>query len=242
MRWLDGEVWVEDAVEAPRPPSPPRLRDGFMSGTSAMTLGLVRERDGALVTGPVELLRFDAPEMDSSGVAWPIAGGALAAEPGGRLRVFTEDGRLVARVEGYRPALPRALYAATQLIVHHALVRLVLLRMRGRRPASRVPADVSRRMAAGAIDVALCGALTLIVARRRRLRAFAAITAGYHVAAWSVSGRTVGGALMGQRVVAVDGSPLTVTQAVLRLIALPFAALRFRAVQDDVAATDVVVD
>jgi hypothetical protein len=194
------------------------------------------------VSGPVELLRFDAPELDATGVTWRIAGGVLAAGPGGRLRVSSEDGRLVASVEGYRPALPRVLYEATQLVVHHALVRLVLLRMRGRRPVSGVPADVSSRIAAGAIDVALCGALTLIVARRRRVRAFAAITAGYHVAAWSVSGRTVGGALMRQRVVAVDGSPLTVAQSVLRLVALPFAALRFRAVQDEVAATDVVVD
>ncbi|HZQ49017.1 MAG TPA: RDD family protein [Candidatus Dormibacteraeota bacterium] len=240
MRWVGGQVWVEDAVDAPRPPAVARLRDSFLEETAAMTLGLVRERDGALVSGPVELLRFGAPETNEHGVAWPIAGGVLAAAPGGRLRVFVDAGRLVARVEGYRPALPRSLYSATQLVAHHILVRLVLLRMRGRVPAAAVPADVSSRMAAGAIDVALCAGLTLLLARRRRLRAFAAITAGYHVAAWAVSGRTVGGALMRQRVVSVDGSPVTAAQAVLRFISLPFAALRMRAIHDDVAETDVI--
>ena len=242
MRWVGTQVWVEDSVAAPRPLGVEHLRDTFMDETAAMTFGLVHERGGALVSGPVELLRFGAPETDARGVVWPIAGGVLAAEPGGRLRVFLEDRRLVARVEGYRPALPRPLYAVTQLVVHHILVRLVLLRMRGRVPATAVPADVSGRLAAGVIDMALCGALTLILARRRRLRAFAAITAGYHVAAWTVSGRTVGGAVMRQRVISIDGSPVTAAQAVLRFIALPFAAVRMRAVHDDVAATDVVSD
>jgi len=242
MRWVGGQVWVEDSVDAPRPPQASELRDAFMRDTAALTLGIVRERDGALVAGPVELLRFGAPQTGATGVMWPIEGGVLAAAPGGRLRVLIEDGRLVARVEGYRPRLPRPVYSATQLLLHHALVRLVLLRLRGRRPAAGVPADVSRRLAAGAIDVAVCGALTLLLARRRRVRAFAAITAGYHLAAWSVSGRTIGGALMGQRVIAVDGSAVTPVQAALRLVALPFAAFRFRGIHDEVAATDVVAE
>jgi len=242
MRWVGGQVWVEDSVDAPRPPDAAQLRDAFMRDTAALTLGIVGERDGALVAGPVELLRFGDPQTGPAGVMWPIEGGVLAAEPGGRLRVFVEDGRLIARVEGYRPALPRPLYTATQLVLHHALVRMVLLRLRGRRPSVGVPADVSRRLAAGAVDVAVCGVLTLALARRRRLRAFAGITAGYHVAAWSVSGRTIGGALMRQRVVAIDGSPVTPVQAVLRLISLPFAAFRLRAIHDEVAATDVVTE
>ncbi len=242
MRWIGGQVWVEDSVDAPRPPDAAQLRDSFMRDTAALTGGIVRQRDGALVAGPVELLRFGAAQTTPAGVTWQIEGGVLAAEPGGRLRVFVEDGRLTARVEGYRPALPRPVYTATQLVLHHALVRMVLLRLRGRRPAAGVPADVSGRLAGGAVDVAVCGALTLLLARRRRLRAFAAITAGYHVAAWSVSGRTIGGALLRQRVVAIDGSRVTPIQAMLRLIALPFAALRFRAIHDEVAATDVVTE
>ena len=242
MRWVGGQVWVEDSVDAPRPPASTVLRDRFMSDTAALTLGAVQQRDGALVSGPIALLLFGAPRLEARGVVWPIEGGALAAEPGGRLRVFFEDGRLIARVEGYRPSLPRPLYTMTQLLVHHALVRLVLLRLRGRRPAAGVPADVSGRLAAGAIDATICGALALVLARRRRVRAFVAIAAGYHVAAWTVSGRTIGGALMRQRVVAIDGSSITLVQALLRLIALPFALFRFRAVHDEVAATDVITD
>ena len=240
MQWIGGQVWVEDAVEAPRPPAPEQLRDAFLADTAALTFGLVRARNDALYAGPVELLRFGPPRTNERGVTWTIEGGALAAAPGGRLRLYIDDGRLVARVEAFRPALPRPVYATTQLLVHHALVRLVLLRLRGRRPAAGVPADVSSRLAAGAIDFAICGALTIALARRRRLRAFAGIAAGYHVAAWSVSGRTIGGALMNQRVVAVDGSPPTPVQAVLRILALPFAALRFRALHDEVAATEVI--
>jgi hypothetical protein len=242
MRWVGGQVWVEDSVDAPRPPDPSLLRDSFLRDTARLTLGIVTQRAGALVAGPVELLRFGAPQTSGGGVSWPIEGGVLAAGPGGHLRVFVDGGRLVARVEGYRPALPRGVYAATQLPAHHALVRLVLLRLRGRRPAPAVPADVSSRLATGAIDVAVCAGLALLLARRRRLRAFAAIAAGYHAAAWSVSGRTIGGALLHQRVVAVDGSAVTPVQAVLRLVALPFAAARMRGVHDAVAATDVVLD
>jgi hypothetical protein len=213
-----------------------------MAGTAAATLGLVQVRDGSLVAGPVELLHFGEPRTTADDVTWPIEGGVLAAEPGGRLRLSISGGRLVARVEGYRPSLPRSLYSVTQLPLHHALVRLVLLQLRGRRPSPGVPADVSTRLAAGVIDVGICALITLAVARRRRVRAFAAIAAGYHIAAWSVSGRTIGGALMRQRVVAVDGSRPTPIQSALRLIALPFAALRFRAMHDEVAGTDVVTD
>src|SRR5579864_9295537 len=105
MRWVGGQVWVEDSVDAPRPPDAAHLRDSFMRDTAALTHGIVTERAGALVTGPVELLRFGAPETGAAGVTWPIEGGVLVAEPGGRLRVFVEDGRLIARVEAYRPAL-----------------------------------------------------------------------------------------------------------------------------------------
>lgn len=209
---------------------------------AALTLGVVRAQGRALAAGPVDLLTFGEPEATDRDVTWPIEGGLLAAEAGGRLRLSASDSRLVARVEGYRPSLPLPLYRITQLPLHHALVRLALLRLRGRQPAAGVPADVSRRVAAGLIDWSVCAAMTLLLVRRRRLRAFAAIAAGYHVAAWSVSGRTIGGALMRQRVIAVDGSRPTIVQAVLRFTALPFAAIRFRAVHDEVAGTDVVIE
>jgi len=62
----------------------------------------------------------------------------------------------------------------------------------------------------------------------------------YHVAGWSISGRTLGGMLMGQRLVSVDGSRPTLGQALVRLAALPLSALRLRAIHDEVSGTDVV--
>ena len=121
-------------------------------------------------------------------------------------------------------------------------MRQVLLTMRGRRPAVGVPADPPSRLAAGAIDIGLCAGATLIVARKYRFAAFAGITAGYHIACWATSGRTVGGMLMKQRVIAVDGSRLTPAQAALRFVTTPVAAARLRAVHDDIAGTDVVAD
>ncbi len=242
MRWVDGGVVVEDSVRAPRPLSGEALRSSFFDAATALTLGLVRFHAEALHVGPLEVLRFGTPETDASCVSWPIAGGLLAAAPGGRIEVRSGDGRLAVRVEGYRPALPLPVYALTQLPFHHALVRLQLLRLRGRRPSPGVPADVSARLAAGAIDAALCAGIVLALARRRRLRALIAVAAGYHIAAWSTSGRTLGGAILRQRVVSVDGSRPSFVQAALRFACLPLAAFRARALHDEIAGTDVVVD
>jgi hypothetical protein len=240
VRWIDGQVSVEDTVAAPRALGGEALRDGFLRGVSRLTFGLVAARDRSLWLGPVELLRFGEPEVQDHGVSWPIEGGVLAAAPGGRWTLEASGGRIVATISGYRPRLPRAMYGLTQLQIHHALMRQLLLAMRGRRPAVGVPADPTRRLAAGAIDVALCAGATLIVAREHRLAAFAGITAGYHVACWATSGRTLGGMLMKHRVVAVDGSGLTPAQAAIRFVAIPVAAVRLRALHDDVAGTDVV--
>src|SRR5258707_920692 len=90
---------VRGGIEAE--PALQRMRGAFMPDTAAMTLGLVQARDHALVSGPVELLRFGDAESSRGSVSWPIEGGVLAAEPGGRLRVSIEKDRLVARVEGY---------------------------------------------------------------------------------------------------------------------------------------------
>src|SRR5438477_75735 len=55
-----------------------------------------------------------------------------------------------------------------------------------------------------------------------------------------LGGLTAGGLLLRQRVVAVDGGPVTPGQALLRLAALPLSWLRLRAVHDEIAGTDVV--
>jgi hypothetical protein len=216
------------------------LRDSFWADIPALTLGLVHVRDVSLRVGPLELLRFGPAKVSRSGVQWPIEGGLLARAPGGRLRIEAGYGRLVASVEGYQPALPRPIYVLTQLPVHHLWTRLHLLRVRGRQPAPGAPADPSERFAAAAVDVGLCIAVAGVIGGRRRIPALLGITAGYHVVCWTFSGRTVGGALMRQRVVSVDGSRLSAGQAIVRLAALPLAALQRRNVHDEVAGTDVV--
>ncbi len=86
----------------------------------------------------------------------------------------------------------------------------------------------------------LCAGLSLLAGRKRRRWTLLALAAGYHVICWSTTGRTLGGVITKQRVVATDGSRLTVAQALLRFLALPIAAWRLRAVHDEVAATDVI--
>jgi uncharacterized RDD family membrane protein YckC len=68
------------------------------------------------------------------------------------------------------------------------------------------------------------------------------IAAAYHIACWSTSGRTLGGLVMRQRVVAVDGSRLTVMQAAFRFLTLPLAWVTRRSSHDELAGTDVIVD
>jgi RDD family protein len=242
MRWVQGEVEVEDSIHAPRPLSGEFLRDGFFEALAMLSLGLIRMEGDSLYVGPVEVLEFDVPATTSYAVTWPVEGGLLAGAPGGYLELRYDEGRLVARVEGYRPRLPRPIYMLTQLPIHHAVVRLQLLRLRGRKPVTGVPADVSGRLAGGLIDTGLCAGVTLALARRHRLRALLAIAAGYHIAAWAVSGRTIGGAILRQRVVSIDGSRPSLTQAVMRFATLPLAAFRLRAVHDEIAGTDVIAD
>ena len=230
-----GTVQVIDAVSSPSRPPAARLRDQYFAATERLTLGLVRYRDRAFGAGPVPLIRFGEAEPTSAGWRFPLRGGALLAEPGGELEIGWREGSLEAAVRGYRPALPLPLYRVTQLAFHHLQTRLALLAVRGRQPAPGVPAAPSARLAAGALDAALC----LLLAGRRPRRA-PAIAAAYHLAAWRLGGRTLGGLLLHQRVVSVDGSPLTLGQAAVRLAALPFALLRLRAVHDAVAGTEVV--
>jgi uncharacterized RDD family membrane protein YckC len=121
-------------------------------------------------------------------------------------------------------------------------MRMYLLRVRGRLPEPGMPAAPTQRLTAAAVDVGLCAVVALVVRRRRRLVAFAGIAAAYHVACWSTSGRTIGGIVAGTRVVGVDGSRPSIGQSLVRLLALPWAALRMRAAHDEIAATEVVAD
>jgi hypothetical protein len=239
MRWQNGKVATEDSVAMPATVSGKTLRDAYWANIEKLTFGLVRTQHNSLFLGRLELMDFGPPAVTRNGVTWPIEGGLLVRARGGRLRFESLPGRLVALVDDYEPSLPRILYALTQLPIHSLWTRLHLLRVRGRLPAPGPPAEPSRRLAAGAIDAAFCIALAAAVGRRRRVAILVGIAAGYHVACWTTSGRTLGGAVMNQRVVAADGSALTAGQAIVRLIALPLAVLR-KNIHDQIAGTDVV--
>ncbi|HYL71064.1 MAG TPA: RDD family protein [Candidatus Dormibacteraeota bacterium] len=240
MRWDSGHVSVEDSVPTSTQLGGDVLRTSFLPSIQAVTFGLIRARDHSLVLGPLRLLRFGPPKVTRHAVSWPIEGGLLTASAGGWLTVQSSARELKATVEDYRPMLPLGMYRATQLRLHHALVRIQLLRL-AEHEAPGVPASLRSRAAAGAVDVALCAGLAL-VARRRRLRVLATVLAAYHVACWTSSGRTLGGRLLGQRVVSLDGSGVSLMQAALRFAALPLALVHRRPVHDDIAATTVLQD
>lgn len=239
--WHAGAVTVADAVPAAATLSGDWLRTAFMPSIQTVTLGAIRLRDRALYLGPVAVHRFGPPEVARNSVTWPITGGILTASPGGRFTIESTATELKATVEGYRPMLPRPLYERTQLRVHHALVRLQLLRLAELAPPGE-PASLGSRATAAGIDAAVCAGLALVLARRRRFSTFVGIAAGYHLACWTVSGRTLGGRVMRQKVVAVDGSRIAPLQAALRLAAIPLALLSRRPVHDDIAATTVIDD
>jgi hypothetical protein len=239
-KFTDGEVSIEDSVTSARTVSGRRLHDAFMQDIQVLTFGLVRVRGRSVYVGPLELLRFGPATVTRHSVEWPIQGGIIARGPGGRLRIEAAPGQLLALVDGYRPLLPLPLYAVTQLPIHHLFTRLLLLRVRGREPAPGTAATSQERFSAAAVDLAFCATLTGL-AGKRRIGVLLGVAAVYHVACWSIWGRTLGGVVTRQRVVAVDGSPPSIEQSVVRLIALPFAWVRRRPVHDEVAGTDVVV-
>ena len=242
LRVTDGRVSVEDSVAIQHATTGSELRESYLEDVQKLSAGLIRVRGSVLSVGPIELLRFGNAKVTRHAVEWPIEGGILARAAGGRFRIEADRGRLVASVEGYRPRLPLPLYSVTQLPIHHLLIRLHLLRVRGRDPLPGVAASSHDRWRSAMVDLALCVALTGLIRKRPRVRAFLGVAAAYHVTCWSTSGRTLGGLVMRQRVVSLDGSRPTIGQSLVRLLALPFGWARGRPVQDDAACTAVVKD
>jgi hypothetical protein len=242
VRVTDGRVSVEDSVEIPRAATGRQLRDHYVEDIPALTFGLVHVRRSSVWLGPLELLRFGPAKVTPHAVEWPIEGGILARAPGGRFRIEAARGHLLASVEDYRPRLPIPLYRLTQLPIHHLFIRLHLLRVRGTEPSPGVGAPARDRWRAAMVDLALCVTLTGLVSKRSRPRALLGVAAAYHIACWRIGGRTLGGLVMRQRVVSLDGSRLTVGQSLVRFLALPFGWGQGRPVQDEVAGTTVVKD
>jgi hypothetical protein len=238
--WHEPPVHQECRVRAPFESGRDRLRDAFFADVGAVTFGAIRGERWRLRLGPLTLLAFGDPEFDGEAWTWPITGGLLARRPGGSLRCGWRDGELIADVDGYLPRLPALAYRAMQRPVHDVLTRRFLLRLRGRTPAPAPPAGPAQRLMTASLDLALCAGVAAAVSRRRPMCAFLVLAAGYHVTSWTLGGRTLGGALTGQRVVSVDGSPVAAWQALVRLAALPSALLTLRAVHDEAAGTEVV--
>ena len=241
VTWDDGRVATAASVAMSDPLPGAALRDAYVDAVRTLTFGLVRMRNDSLVAGPIELLRFGAPKVTRNAVEWPIEGGLLARQPGGRFRVQASGGQVEATVTGYAPSLPRPIYTVTHLQVHQLFTRLYLLRLRGRELAPGTRASSRDRFRAASVDVAFCLTVARMTGRPRWGRTLAILTA-YHIACWSTTGRTLGGIVVRQRVVSVDGSRLTPAQSLLRLALLPASWLMHRPLHDDLAATDVIID
>lgn len=241
VSWDGGRVSIRASVQVPRAITGAKLRDSYTEAIKTQTLGLARFRDGSIMLGPLTLLHFGPPKVTRNAVDWPIEGGLLARRAGGNWRLQAATGRIEATVAGYTPRLPRPIYAATHMQVHQLFTRLYLLRLRGRDSLPGTPATPGDRFRAGTVDVAFC--LTLAgFSGRRRLRRTLFVIAVYHIVCWSISGRTLGGLVMRQRVAAIDGTRLTPTQALLRLALTPVSWLSRRRVHDEIAATEVIAD
>ena len=240
VTWSGDAITTSDSIEVMRPFSGAQLRDAYIESVQDLTLGLVRFRDNAWRLGPFELLRYGGERVGRDFVEWPIEGGLLARS-GGVWRIQSKDGAVSASATGHRPAIPRPLYDVSHFQVHQLATRLYLLGLRENDPPPGVAAPRQDRLRAAAVDVAFC--LTLArLAGRRRLRRTLVITAAYHIACWSLLGRTLGGVVLRERVVSLDGSRPTAAQSLLRFALMPLSWISRRPVHDQVARTTVILD
>jgi RDD family protein len=240
VTWSGDAITTSDSVEVTRPLSGAQLRDAYIDSVQDLTFGLIRFHDNALRIGPIELLRFGKERVGRDFVEWPIEGGLLA-RPGGLWRIESNDGAVSASATGHRPAIPRPLYDVSHFQVHQLATHLFLLRLRENDPPPGVEAPREDRLRAAAVDVAFCLTLARLFGRRR-LRRTLAISAAYHVACWNLFGRTLGGVVLRERVVSLDGTRPTAAQSLLRFALLPLSLIARRPLHDEIARTTVISD
>lgn len=240
VTWSGGAITTSDSVEVTRPLSGAQLRDAYIDSVQDLTFSLVRFRDSAWRIGPIELLRFGRERVGRDFFEWHIEGGLLA-KPGGVWRVESSDGAVSASVTGHRPSIPRPLYDVSHLQFHQLATRLYLLRLRDDDPPPGIDAPREDRVRSAAVDVAFCLTLARLTGRRR-LRRTLLISAAYHITCWSLFGRTLGGVVLRERVVSLDGSRPTATQSLLRFALLPLSLIARRPLHDEMARTTVIRD
>lgn len=238
VRWQGDSIDTRDSIEVARPIAGAALRDSYIDAVGALTLGIARFRDNTVRIGPVTMLRFGEPRVGANFVEWPIEGGLLA-KGGGTWRIEAADGRVQATATRHRPALPRTVYDLSHRLVHLLLTRLYLLRLRGEEPLPGRKASREDRARSAAVDVAFCLSLAGVTGLRRPRRVLL-LLAAYHVACWSTTGRTLGGLVLRERVVAFDGSRVSTTQALYRFALMPVSWLAGRPVHDEIAGTTVI--
>lgn len=240
VTWNGDSIESTDSIEVGRPIGGAALRDSYIDAVGALTLGIARFRDNAVCVGPLSMIRFGEPKVGANFVEWPIEGGLLA-RGGGTWRIEAIDGRVRATATRHRPALPRLAYDLSHRHVHVLLTHLYLLRLRGRTPAPGREASSEDRVRSAAVDLAFCLSLAGVTGLRRPRRTLL-LLAAYHVACWSLTGRTLGGLVLRERVVSVDGSPLTPAQSLFRFALLPVSWIARRPVHDEVTGTTVIED
>ena len=240
VTWNGDAITTSDSVELTRPVTGAQLRDAYIDSVQELFLGLVRFRDNAWRIGPVDLLRFGDDHVGRNFVEWPIEGGLLA-RPGGVWRIESKDGEVSASASGHRPAIPRPLYDVSHFQVHQLVTHLFLLGLRENDPPAGIEAPREDRVRSAAVDIAFCLTLARLTGRRCLGRTLV-ITAAYHVACWSLLGRTLGGVVLRERVISLDGSRPTATQSLLRIALMPLSWISRRPLHDEVARTIVIRD
>ena len=87
------------------------------------TMGLIRpllSKGGVDITllGLCTLIHLGSPTEQANRITWPVQWGLLVGRSGGSFSFVLQEDRLLMRLDGFVPRLPRPLYLATQHLLH----------------------------------------------------------------------------------------------------------------------------